>query len=230
MLVAIHQPSYFPWLGLLHKLARCEVYVLMDEVQLSDSAYQHRNLFLAKSGEAKYLTIPIVKKNYLEKTLAQLSFAKADWQLQHQRFLQDNYRKHPHFDEVWQSCAPIFTRPYDSLGAVLVDVMRLCLGACELPCEIVLQSELEYDRTSRKSDLVVALLEATSATTYLSGTGSQAYLEESALADKHIALIYDRFSHPTYPQHNAPSFVPGLACLDAAFNLGWAGVAKLVKE
>ncbi|HEY3277770.1 MAG TPA: WbqC family protein, partial [Syntrophorhabdaceae bacterium] len=61
MILSIHQPSYFPWLGLLDKIAKSDVYMVMDEVQLTDAAYQHRNIFLTADGKIKYLTIPFKK-------------------------------------------------------------------------------------------------------------------------------------------------------------------------
>ena len=51
MITAIHQPSYFPWLGWMDKINKCDQFILMDEVQLSDRAYQHRNLFLTNTGQ-----------------------------------------------------------------------------------------------------------------------------------------------------------------------------------
>ena len=33
MIVAAHQPSFLPWLGYLDKLARCDVFVVMDDLQ-----------------------------------------------------------------------------------------------------------------------------------------------------------------------------------------------------
>ena len=33
MIVSIHQPQYFPYLGFFHKLARSDVFVALDTVQ-----------------------------------------------------------------------------------------------------------------------------------------------------------------------------------------------------
>jgi len=66
MKTSIHQPGYFPWLGLLHKFLNSDTVVLLDDVQLSDSAYQHRNQFLTRQGVVKILTVGIQKKGYKE--------------------------------------------------------------------------------------------------------------------------------------------------------------------
>src|SRR5580698_5179439 len=100
MILSIHQPSYFPWLGLLDKIHKSDVFMVMDEVQLSDSLYQHRNLFVAADGAKKFLTIPIVKKGYREKAFRDIEIASSDWRMRHLNFIWNSYRKHPFADEI----------------------------------------------------------------------------------------------------------------------------------
>ena len=64
MMVSIHQPSYFPWLGLLDKIEKSNTFVILDTVQFNDNAFQSRNIFLNHNGAVQYLTIPVQKKNY----------------------------------------------------------------------------------------------------------------------------------------------------------------------
>ena len=49
MRVTIHQPEHLPWLGFFHKMAVCDVYVLLDSVQFTKNNYQNRNVALADS-------------------------------------------------------------------------------------------------------------------------------------------------------------------------------------
>lgn len=87
MITSIHQPSYFPWLGLLHKINSSDTFILLDDVQLSDSAFQHRNIFLSNDGKVKYLTIPFVKKEYRNKGFKDLEIADPMWTKNHLNFL-----------------------------------------------------------------------------------------------------------------------------------------------
>lgn len=79
MIVSIHQPSYFPWLGLLDKIEKSDLYIYFNSVQLTDNAYQNRNIFLSNQIKEHLLTIPISKKNYLTKTIDKLEVIDNRW-------------------------------------------------------------------------------------------------------------------------------------------------------
>ena len=64
MMVAIHQPHYFPWLGYLAKMASVDKFILMDTVQLEKRSYMHRNRIIDPDGEVRYLNISCEKKNH----------------------------------------------------------------------------------------------------------------------------------------------------------------------
>jgi hypothetical protein len=229
MILSIHQPGYFPWLGLLHKIANSDFYMLMDEVQLTDSAYQHRNLFLSADGKAKYLTIPFNKKNYLQRMFKELEITDHSWRSKHLDFIRNGYRKHPYFDEIFPVLADFYARDYPLLIDAVVASMRISLVFFKIKVKIICQSNVDYDRTLKKGDLVVSLVRASGADCYLSGIGSKAYLEESLFSGG-ITLQYQAFTHPIYPQRNASEFAPGLTCLDALFNLGIDGASALLMQ
>src|SRR5262245_12377367 len=58
MRVSIHQPSYWPWLGQLAKIAKSDRYVFLDSVDAARDDFQYRNLFFC-NGQAKFLTLPV---------------------------------------------------------------------------------------------------------------------------------------------------------------------------
>ena len=219
MIVSIHQPSYFPWLGLLHKIANSDLYVVMDEVQLSDSAYQQRNIFLSADGKVKYLTIPFNKSGYLQRPFKELEIKDGTWRKRHLDFIRNSYRKHPYFDEIYPALESYFARDYAYLIDAVMASMRMSLGFFGIATRIEMQSQMAYDRLSKRGDLVVSLVIASGADCYLSGTGGKEYLDEAKFSDG-LALKYNNFLHPTYLQKNSSDFVPGLACLDVLFNLG----------
>jgi WbqC-like protein family len=228
MMLSIHQPSYFPWLGMLDKIRKCDVFMVMDEVQLSDNAYQHRNIFLTADGKTKFLTIPFSKRHYLNKMFREIEIASPDWREKHMNFIWNTYSKHPFATQVMPGVELFFAGEYRLLADAVVASMRLSLDFFGIATRVILQSEMDYDRALRRGDLVVALAQAAGAGCYLSGTGARSYLHETVFP-KDLALRYNDFSHPTYPQKGAIAFQPGLACLDALFNLGTDGAGALLR-
>ena len=67
--------------------------MVLDEVQLSDSLYQHRNLFAMPDGSPSFATVPIVKKGYRDKPFRDIQIASSDWRERHLNFIWNSYRK-----------------------------------------------------------------------------------------------------------------------------------------
>lgn len=217
---SIHQPGYFPWLGLLHKIDRSDILIVLDEVQLSDSAYQHRNSFLTNDGKVKFLTIPIEKKDYLLKPFKDLRIADARWGDAHRNFLKNNYRKHPCFEQIFPVADEVFSVSSSFLIDVVMASMRASMRLLGMKTEVRFQSEMDYDRSARKGDLVLQLLQASGAKSYLSGRGAMAYQDDKVFEEHGIRLAYADFVPTAYPQKGGAPFVPGLSCLDLLCNVG----------
>src|SRR5205085_4263182 len=54
MLVAIHQPHYVPWLGYLDRMARADVFIVLDHVQFERRNYQNRTM-IRLEDESRWL-------------------------------------------------------------------------------------------------------------------------------------------------------------------------------
>ena len=50
MIVAAHQPHYMPWLGYLDKLAKADLFVIMDDLQFEAQNYQNRQRLKLSAG------------------------------------------------------------------------------------------------------------------------------------------------------------------------------------
>lgn len=229
MILSIHQPSYFPWLGLLHKISKSDLYVLMDEVALSDSAFQQRNLFLTNDGKSKYLSIPFARAGYQSVPFKDLLISDHKWCQRHLDFISNNYRKHPYHKQVMPQLEAYYSKEFTHLVEAIADSMQLAFRWFGIDTRVIRQSELEYDRTLRRGDLVMGLIEACKADMYLSGTGAQAYLDESRFGTD-VKLVYSDFKHPVYPQRSSTEFIAGLSCVDVVFNIGEQGAADLLSD
>ena len=62
MIVAAHQPHFLPWLGYLDKLAKSDLFVVMDDLQYEKENFQNRNRLKLDRG-AHWLTVPLLRGN-----------------------------------------------------------------------------------------------------------------------------------------------------------------------
>lgn len=226
--VSIHQPQYLPWLGLLDKINAAGLYVILDNVQFLKGGFQNRNTFISNTGDIQMLTIPIPKKNLLDKEIREIQISDNIWQKKHYKFLFYNYKKHPFFDEIMEITAPLFEKKYEFLLDALVDSMKISFRIFGIDPEIQYASEILPDTTAKKENLVIEILNKTNAGVYVSGTGAKSYQNQVTFDTNNIKLVYHSFTHPVYNQMNSKNdFVDGLSSLDMAFNLGLDKCRKL---
>ena len=199
--VAMHQPHYFPWLGYLDKMAKADEFVVLDEVQFEDGSPMSRNRFLQVDGEAKLLSLSVEKKGYLEKPTRDVRLS--NWpktRKKHRGFIDCNYRKTPYFDEVMPLVAKVLEADCDTLLDLDMASIEMLRSAYGIETPLVLQSSLPYDIEAKNNDLVLGLCRVCGADVYLSGRGARAYMDDRSFAEKGIAVRYQEFSYPEYPQ------------------------------
>ena len=62
MIVTIHQPIHFPYMGFFQKMELADIFVLLDDVQFSKNEFYNRNKFKNTSGIDEWFTVPVEKK------------------------------------------------------------------------------------------------------------------------------------------------------------------------
>lgn len=228
MITSIHQPSYFPWLGLLDKIKKSNQYIILDNVQFSDGGFQNRNNFINNYTEQNMLSIPIEKKDYLEKTIRDIKISQKIWQKKHSKYIYFNYKKHPYFDEVYPYIQKLFEKDYIYLIDAVTDSLEISLELLSVEVEIKKASEISTNQGLKKEELLIDILRQSNSEMYLSGTGAKAYQKDEKFRSNGISVIYQEFVHPEYSQYKNNDFIQGLSCLDLAFNLGVSNASKLL--
>ena len=57
--IAIHQPEHFPYMGFFQKMAKSDIFVILDNVNFRKNYFQNRNNFPNKQGQLEWFTIPV---------------------------------------------------------------------------------------------------------------------------------------------------------------------------
>ena len=126
--------------------------------------------------------------------------------------------------------APIFQKPYTLLIDVLIDSMLIAFDQFGIVTRMLRQSNLDYDRDARKSEVILALVQASGASRYLSGEGARGYMDLAQFKSRGVDVTFQEFSHPTYHQFTTSAFVAGMSSVDAMFNLGPQGCRDLLSK
>ena len=234
MIVAAHQPHYLPWLGYLDKLAKSDVFVVMDDLQYEAQNFQNRNRIKLNHGPC-WLTVPLLRGAQTDRILDKRidntgRGGRHHWQQRTWRTLVTHYGRAAHFARYAPALEDVYARRWDLLVELDLHMLELARGWLGITGPIVRASSLEL--AGQKTDRIVAMCRAVGATVYLSGRGGSAgYLDTERLARAGIATLWQRFSHPVYPQRYAGlGFVSYLGFLDALFNCGPAAALPAAGE
>lgn len=224
MIVAAHQPHYLPWLGYLDKLARADVFVVMDDLQFEAQNFQNRQRVKLNAG-SHWLTVPLVR----DAQTARICDRRIDntgrgtrhhWQHRHWRTLVTHYGNAPAFARYAPALEDLFVRRWDYLLDLDLHMLELARTWFGIKKPIVRASSLGL--SGHKTDRILAMCRAVGATTYLTGRGgSTGYLDTAQLARAGIEVAWQQFTHPVYPQrYTRLGFVSHLGFVDYLFNVG----------
>lgn len=222
MIVAIHQPHYFPWVGYFDKMAKADTFVLLDQVQFEKGSQMIRNRVLDNNGAVKYITISAETKAFLDREYNCLEVKDVkSWTDRQLNALKNYYQKSPYVEEILQIMKEFLSNEYSTVCGWTCASIDLICKLMEIETPIILQSEINYDRSRRKSDLVLAICDSLKSDRYFSGRGgSVEYLDRDEFGKNGVDIVFQDFKHPEYTQCNTKEFVPGLSILDMLFNCG----------
>lgn len=227
--VAIHQPNFFPWLGYFEKIARSDVFVFLDHVQLpkTGGGWSNRVRMLV-AGEPRWVTAPIRRAFHGVAPINEIEWAdELPWRSKLLKTLAANYSRAPLFKETMAWLEPLLLLPESNLARYNMAVIRAIAGQVGLPHEhCVASSTLGCE--GQASDLLINLTRTVGGSCYMCGGGASGYQEDQAFEQAGMSLAYQAFQHPVYPQAGAVDFVPGLSIVDALMNVGRDGVGALL--
>jgi hypothetical protein len=218
MITSIHQPHYLPWLRYLDKIARSDLFILLDDVQYEKNGFQNRNKIKTSQGWA-YLTVPVKKPTLCPVCEIEID-DRSPWREKHRRTLEASYRKAPYFERYWPDLETLYEQDWSHLAALCRSMLELFLRQLEVPTRVVCSSDLPT--RGRATERLTGLCQAVGADSYLSGAYAvQAYLDPAVLEAAGIRLLFQEWNAPSYRQlHPGAGFIPDLSIVDLLFNEG----------
>jgi hypothetical protein len=217
-IVAIHQPQYLPYLGFFHKIAHCDVFVALDNVQFQKNGLQNRNRIRSPQGW-QWLTVPILHhfgQNINEVQLDQ----HVPWPRKHWNALLANYARAPFFRQYGQGLKALLL---DGSHSKLCDLnMAMTNWVLEqLGSQTSIISASTLGAAGDQTELLINICRAVQANGYLSGPGGRRYMDLVAFENAGITVIWQEFASPVYDQRSTDlEFIPDLSVVDALFYCG----------
>ena len=215
MICAIHQPQYLPWLGYFDKMDRADVFVFLDDTQFKKNEWQNRNRIKTAQGW-QWITVPVM--HHFGQNIRDVKINNdLRWPHKHTQALRQNYGKAGYFERYWPFFEEMFAREWAGLGELNMHVVTGI--ARELGIDTTLLVSSEVGKEGEASEALISICKRVGADAYLSGEGGRGYVEEERFEEAGIALEYQQYQHPEYPQRFG-EFVSHLSVVDLLFNVG----------
>jgi hypothetical protein len=220
MTCVILQPSYIPWRGYFHQIAKADCFIFLDDVQYDKRSWRNRNRIKTPQGP-RWLTIPVHAKGcQVEGTLIRDIRICPDtpWAAKHWNTLEQAYRKTPFFELYAPLLKTFYGNNWEFLSDLTIEMTMSLARELGIRNTVFLRSS-SFKAEGSKTDRLVSLLGSVGATHYLTGPAARAYLEETKLLDAGITLEYVEYSFKDYPQLYPP-FEGNVSILDLLFMKG----------
>lgn len=227
--VAIHQPNFFPWLGYFDKIARSDVFIFLDHVQLpkTGGGWSNRVKMLV-AGEARWVTAPVRRAFHGVAPINEIEWAdEQPWRAKLLKTLSASYVKAPHYRDTMVWLEPLILQPEGNLARYNMTVIRAIADRIGLSHEHCMTSS-SLDGQGQANELLIDLTRKSGGNCYLCGGGAAGYQDDAAFAAAGLELRYQCFAHPVYAQAGQPEFSTGLSIVDALMNIGCGGVKGLL--
>ena len=176
MKLAIHQPHYLPWQGLLEKWRRADLLIVLDTVQFEKQGWQNRCKIRTPHGD-QWLTVPVHGRGLLK----DIAIAGESWKRTHEKTLDWAYGGMP---------APlrwVYGGDWTLLADLAETTMAILRDDAGFDTPMKRASDLGVDATD-PTERLIALCEAVGADTYLHGAGAAAYMQAERFVRAGIRL------------------------------------------
>jgi hypothetical protein len=221
MIVTILQPSYIPWRGYFHQIARSDLFIFYDDVQYDKHGWRNRNRIKTPSG-ARWLTIPVHSAGNVVQEIPinqiQVDWRK-NWPESHFQLIAESYKDAPFFKKYRDLIKCFYSEKPVLLAEFTIQTTISLARELGITHTAFMSSSAIPGLTGKKTDRLIQILKHVHATHYISGPSAQSYIEEEKFSEAGITIEYMTYNYREYPQLYPP-FDPQVSILDLMFMTG----------
>lgn len=224
MTVVILQPGYLPWLGFFDQMRRADVFVYYDDVQYDTHGWRNRNRIKTQRGPL-WLTVPVRHSGLSKPRILDVAIdARTNWPKKHIASIRQAYAAAPFAQPYVAALESVLVQPWERL--VDLDLAVVGLLAEWLAARPRIERASGLGIGGAQTERLVNICRHFGATRYLSGSAARTYLDVERFERSGIAVEWQDFAHPVYPQLHG-EFVPYLSAIDLILNCGQQSRAVL---
>lgn len=229
MTISIHQPNYIPWSGYFHKIARSDVFIILDNVQYVKGGVANRNIIKSKTGIEVPLSVSVKlsKGSFAHYNEMEIDYS-SKWNHKHINQIRDAYIKAPYFNTIFPLIEQILKTKFATIAQLNTKIILLFLELLKIKTTIYICSQLNID-FGINNERNVNICKHFNASKYLSGNGAKAYNIEASYNDNNIKLLYSKYKSVPYQQING-AFISNLSILDMFFNLSTSEIYEIIYQ
>lgn len=217
VILAGHQPNYWPYPGLIGKIMRADKFLFVSNVQLEKKSWQMRNRIRTKEGWM-YISVPVlVKGKYKQKICETKISNNIDWKSKTRRMIEIHYAKAPYYKEYRDFLDDLYIREWVELNDINIYIINYILKELSVDTEVLY--DLNYRFEGEKTALLVDFCNKLNCSVYMSNWGSSAYVQIPEFNRAGIDHMYIDYKAVKYRQRYV-GFEPGLSILDMLMNCG----------
>lgn len=219
MKIAIHQPNYLPWLGFFYKMALCDTFVLLDDVEHTQRSYTRR-VYIRRGkwwDEKTYLSVPLKRhSDYALIKELRIDY-RQPWQNRQLNQIRNTYSGSTGFAacyprlEQWLNASRNFDYLSDFNSWLILELAQL------LGLQTVFHKASDLPVKEKGSEYNLAIVQYLGGTVYWSGEGGRKYQNKGDFEQAGIELRYTDFQQRPYQQAQG-DWLPGLSIVDYLMN------------
>lgn len=215
--IVVLQSNYIPWKGYFDLIHDADLFVFYDDLQYTKNDWRNRNKIKTSQG-MQWLTIPVGTS--ARRLICEVEISDSSWQKKHWETIKQHYGKCRNFSDYCLFFEDFYlSTSWASLSDMNQNlIQRISQEFLGITTEFV--DSRQYSLTGQKLDRLLALVQQTQATHYISGPAAKEYINVQRFSEIGVDLIWKDYSgYPKYPQRYPP-FDHGASILDLLFNVG----------
>lgn len=228
MIVGIHQLHYLPWIRYFHKIANCDIFVVLDNIQFNKNGWQNRNKIKTPGGWM-CLTVPVYNR-YQQNLQDVYIDNKTDWRKKHWKSINMNYSRARFFSEYKDFFEEVYSKKWNRLNDINLIILQYLIKALGINVKLIKASRLDVKDTATQR--LVNICKELGAQKYLTGVyATDVYLDVKLFQEQGIEVVKQDYTAPVYNQlFPEAGFIPDLSIIDLLFNEGPGSLEIILKK